>query len=124
MSACIHEPGTCPACDGPDDTHWTDITEHVRSISLIGGPDLPVTGMWIGPPTEAVLPSDGTDWMYAGDLDDPLGFDPDDGPTQFMGLPSITRPVDITWDPLALALWLLAPHLAADPRYQPNGARP
>lgn len=72
---------------------------------------------------QGYLSLDGADWVYAGDLIDPLGFDADDGPIQFMGLGPITRPVDIQWDPVALALAILAPHLANDPRDQPGRPR-
>ena len=72
---------------------------------------------------DAYLSLDGSDWAHAGSFDDPLGFDDCDGPVQFMGLGPILRPVDIQWDPVALALAILAPHLANDPRYQPGRPR-
>lgn len=70
---------------------------------------------------EAYLALDGTTWTHVGHLDDPIG----DGPADFTGLDSFLDTLQMRIpSPLERAMNILAPHLANDPRYQPDGARP
>ncbi|MER5482955.1 hypothetical protein ABT024_07025 [Streptomyces sp. NPDC002812] len=69
---------------------------------------------------EAYVSLDGITWTYAGIPDEPLGFG--DGPARFDDLaPFLETRIP---SPLERAMRILAPHLANDPRYQPNGPLP